>query len=86
MPRFLSPEGSVVNVSDADALGLGDGFTPYPSDADDDDDADGSEDYNPAEHTVEEVLAYMADLDDEERASVLEAERLGKNRKGLVEQ
>lgn len=42
--------------------------------------------FDPAEHTVEEVAAYLArdDLDDTERQRVLDAELAGQARKGIL--
>lgn len=48
---------------------------------------DGPEEFNPGDHTIDEVKAYLASrpLDDEtEYDRVLEAERTGKARQGLV--
>lgn len=41
--------------------------------------------YDPSYHTVVEVNAYLASADPEERERVLEAERNGKARKGILE-
>jgi hypothetical protein len=41
--------------------------------------------YNPDEHTVDEVNAYLADADDTERQRVLSVEADGQNRKGIME-
>src|SRR5262245_44890987 len=46
---------------------------------------DDVEEYDPADHTVNEVLAYLENASDEERARVLEAESNGKARKGILE-
>lgn len=40
--------------------------------------------YNPADHTVDEVNAYLADADEAERTRVLDAERDGKARTGIL--
>ena len=40
--------------------------------------------FDPAEHTVAEVEAYLADADEAERERVLEAERAGEARRTLV--
>lgn len=40
--------------------------------------------FDPAEHSVSEVKAYLEDADEEERQRVLEAERHGKARKSLL--
>jgi trigger factor len=44
-----------------------------------------AEPFNPATAKVDEVLAYVADVDDAEKARVLEAEKAGKARKTLIE-
>lgn len=41
--------------------------------------------YDPTDHSVAEVLDYLADKDPEEIARVLEAEAAGKDRKGVAE-
>lgn len=41
--------------------------------------------FDPAEHGVDEVLAYLADADEGEQARVLAAEADGKNRKTITE-
>jgi hypothetical protein len=52
----------------------------------------GPEVFDPSAHTVEEVLAYLQGIDDAdpeahdaEVVRVIEAEKAGKNRKGIVE-
>jgi hypothetical protein len=40
--------------------------------------------FDPSEHTTPEVLAYLADASEEERARVLAAEAQGRNRKGVL--
>lgn len=40
--------------------------------------------FDPADHTVEEVNDHLADADDAEQARVLEAERGGKARVGVL--
>ena len=40
--------------------------------------------FDPAGHKVEEVLAYLADADETERARVLAAEADGKNRASII--
>lgn len=42
------------------------------------------EPFNPADRTVGEVLAHLAEADDEERDRVLDLEREGKARKGVL--
>jgi len=41
--------------------------------------------FDPEEHTVDDVNAYLAGVDDEEKFRVLETERQGRNRKGITE-
>ena len=41
--------------------------------------------FDPAEHTVAQVNAYLADADEDERARVLAAEADGRARRGIVE-
>lgn len=41
--------------------------------------------FNPADHTVAEVLAHLADADEEERSRVLGAEAEGKGRRGILQ-
>lgn len=46
---------------------------------------DGPEEFNPGDHTIDEVKAYLDSIEDEtEYDRVLEAERTGKARQGLV--
>lgn len=40
--------------------------------------------FDPAEHTIPQVMAYLKDADDEERARVLEIEAAGEKRKGIL--
>lgn len=40
--------------------------------------------YDPSDYTVDQVNDYLADADDAERERVLDAERTGKNRVGIV--
>lgn len=39
---------------------------------------------DPGEHTVEEVLAHLAEADDDEKSRVFDAERAGKARRGVL--
>lgn len=49
------------------------------------DGSEGAGQFNPSDHTVEEVNAYLtSDISDEEAERVLTAERAGKARKGVV--
>ena len=41
--------------------------------------------YDPADHTISEVEAYLEEADDEERARVIAAEEAGKQRKGVLD-
>lgn len=41
--------------------------------------------YDPSDHTVDEVNAYLANADDDERDRVLEAERSGKGRTSIID-
>lgn len=41
--------------------------------------------FDPAEHTVLQVIAYLAEADEEETARVLDVEAEGEKRKGLLE-
>ncbi|MGW0865747.1 hypothetical protein [Streptomyces sp. NPDC002611] len=41
--------------------------------------------FDPAEHTVLQVIAHLAEADEEETARVLDAEGEGEKRKGLIE-
>jgi hypothetical protein len=41
--------------------------------------------YDPGEHTVDEVLAHLADVDQAERDRIVAAETAGKNRKGITD-
>lgn len=40
--------------------------------------------YDPGQHNVDDVLSYLADADDAERARVLKLEREGKQRQTLI--
>lgn len=46
---------------------------------------DDDEPFDPSEHDVPEVLAHLAEADEEEQARVVAAERDGKNRKTITE-
>ncbi|MFJ6438535.1 hypothetical protein [Streptomyces sp. NPDC091416] len=41
--------------------------------------------FDPAEHTVLQVIAHLAEADEQETARVLDAESKGEQRKGLME-
>jgi hypothetical protein len=56
----------------------------WDEDAPDEPEFEPDEDFDPAEHTIDEVKAFVADWPDS-RADVLEAEEAGKNRVTLVE-
>ncbi|MDQ0943275.1 hypothetical protein [Streptomyces sp. V1I1] len=43
------------------------------------------EPFDPSNHDVSEVLAHLADVDEDEQARVIAAERDGKNRKTITE-
>ncbi len=43
-----------------------------------------ADDFDPAEHTVDQVLEYVEKADDDEKARVLKAEKAGKARKGII--
>lgn len=45
----------------------------------------GPDDFDPAEHTVLQVIAHLAEADEQETARVLDAEEDGEKRKGLLE-
>lgn len=40
--------------------------------------------YDPSEHTVDEVNAHLAEVDDAERDRILAAEAAGRNRTGIT--
>lgn len=40
--------------------------------------------YDPADHNVEDVLERLANVDDDERAAIIEAERAGKARVSII--
>lgn len=48
-------------------------------------DEDDDEPFDPSEHDVPEVLAHLAEADEDEQARVIAAERDGKNRKTITE-
>ena len=56
-----------------------------PAEIEEDDDEQTPATFDPGEHTVADVLAYVAEYPDS-RAGVLDAEKAGKNRVTLVEQ
>lgn len=41
--------------------------------------------YDPADHTISEVEAYLEEAEDDERARVIAAEEAGKQRKGVLD-
>lgn len=45
----------------------------------------GGGEFDPAEHTVLQVIAHLAEADEEETARVLDAEAASEKRKGLLE-
>jgi hypothetical protein len=56
--------------------------TPRAEVEDGDDEAD-SEQFDPGDHTVDEVWDYLENANDQERQRVLDAEKAGKNRKAF---
>ncbi|MGW0642378.1 hypothetical protein [Streptomyces badius] len=48
-------------------------------------DPEGGGGFDPAEHTVLQVIAHLAEADEDETARVLDAEASGEKRKGLLE-
>ena len=56
-----------------------------PEEADAEQEQDDDEPFDPSEHDVPEVLAHLADADEDEQARVIAAERDGKNRKTITE-
>lgn len=46
--------------------------------------AEQGEEFDPSAHNAEDVHAYLADASDEEKSRVLDAERAGKARKGIL--
>lgn len=80
------PEVQVAAAANRDAHGEDVFDGPVPEDgADAPEDAQGDE-YDPGAHDVNDVNAYLETADDEERERVLEAERNGKARKGILTQ
>ena len=62
---------------------------PEPEDPGDDEEGEGinmmsTNEFDPSDHGIGEVKAYLADADEEERQRVLDAERSGKARKSLL--
>ncbi|MFD8437446.1 hypothetical protein ACFV2I_20390 [Streptomyces microflavus] len=53
--------------------------------ADDGPGDEGAGGFDPAEHTILQVMAHLAESDEEETARVLDAETAGEGRKGLVD-
>ncbi|WP_263170677.1 hypothetical protein [Streptomyces sp. SCSIO ZS0520] len=41
--------------------------------------------FNPSDHTLPQVIAYLAEADEEESARILDEEAQGEKRKGLLE-
>ncbi|MFE4647747.1 hypothetical protein [Streptomyces sp. NPDC056707] len=54
--------------------------------ADDDSDLPPSDAYDPTEHSNREVLAYLADVGEEEAVRVLDAEAAGQGRAGIAKE
>ena len=87
MPRYRnSRTGVIVLVSDEQAETLGKGYVPADS-------VEPSNElalFDPSDHKVDEVIEYLAGLDDSEDGEaeaerVLEAERNGKDRKSILD-
>ncbi|MFF8879607.1 hypothetical protein [Streptomyces flaveolus] len=45
----------------------------------------GGDGFDPAEHTVVQVIAYLAEADEQETARVLDVEASGEKRKGILD-
>jgi hypothetical protein len=81
---YQHPNGDVRTVDDENApFLLAQGFQPV-----DDEQvtelATEPELFNPADHTVDQVNAYLEDADEQEQDRVLTEERLGFERKGIL--
>lgn len=72
--------GVVVNVRDDKTLGSDwvavEGEVPASAEP---------AEFDPTLHKVDDVIAYLVEADDDERARVIEAEAAGKARKGITE-
>lgn len=79
-----APEGAV--VPDFAAQGEAPAVSaPAAKEEAEDEAEEAAEAFDPSAHKVDEVLAYVANVSDEEKARVLEAEKAGKARKTLIE-
>lgn len=87
MPRYRNARtGVIVLVSEEQAKALGKGYVPAESLEQANDPAI----FDPSDHKVDEVIEYLAGLDDSEDGEaeaerVLEAERNGKDRKSILD-
>lgn len=75
--------GGIVNVDEATAGQLGASVWEPVEGSAGTTAADGA--FDPGKHNVDEVTAYLADADDDERARVIASETDGKNRKSIAE-
>lgn len=85
----VAPEG-LAQAPEVDPEATGeDALQPeYDEDGEDsetDPEQDGEEPFDPSEHDVKGVLDYLETADDGERKRVLDAEKSGKNRKGVLD-
>lgn len=71
----IAPETTTASGGEA-SVGGGDAFPPLPSAPD--------APLNPAEHTVAQVNAYLADAGRDERLRVLAEEAEGRGRRGIL--
>ncbi|MCR8947228.1 hypothetical protein NW249_34645 [Streptomyces sp. OUCMDZ-4982] len=69
----------------AGALTVADAHLPGSKTTDPEETAPDAEAFDPAEHTVLQVIAHLAEADEEETARVLDREASGEKRKGLLE-
>ncbi|MER7807919.1 hypothetical protein [Streptomyces sp900116325] len=98
---FSWQPGDVVDLGEEEASKWADGHRavwadeapPLPPEppssdpvADDGSDLPPSEAYDPTEHSNREVLAYLADVGEEEAVRVLDAEAAGQNRAGIAKE
>lgn len=82
----VAPEG-LAQAPEVDPEATGeDALQPeYDEDGETDPEQDGEEPFDPSEHDVKGVLDYLETADDGERKRVLDAEKSGKNRKGVLD-
>ena len=85
LPAVTTEPGTSTNVDEVFNKGGEPTGTPAKEEIEEEGEEEGEALYDPADHTISEVEAYLEEADDEEHARVIAAEAEGKQRKGVLD-